>query len=190
MADPSHSMSVRDIMSMSVVTITPDTTIDQIAKSMREMDIGGIVVIDRERPVGIVTESDVVRRVVAAGRDPTTTTAKEVMTSPLIHVTPVTPLTDAMRVMARGNIRRVAVLKKDSLAGVITSRDVLRWSPELIDILVESLRLREQESIQEEEEDDIVTYGGICDSCGDYSNDLILEDGEYLCELCRPEDDY
>ncbi len=185
MSDPSHTMSVREIMSVNVVTITPDTPISELATSMRDMDIGALIVVDRERPVGVVTESDIVRRVVAEDKDPKTVTAKEIMSSPLIHVTPETPLTEAMRVMARGNIRRVAVLKKDSLAGIITSRDLLRWSPELIDILVESLRMKEETRQEQEEEDELVTYGGICDSCGEYSTDLTLDDGEYLCENCK-----
>jgi CBS-domain-containing membrane protein len=106
------------------------------------------------------------------------------MSSPIIHVEPGTALTEAMRVMARSNIRRVAVLKNDSLAGIITSRDLLRWSPELIDILVESLRLR-SEGVKEDVDDEDIAYGGECDSCGEYSTELIEEDGEYLCENCR-----
>ncbi len=187
MADPSHTMSVREIMSVNVITIPPTAPISEVATLMKDMDIGAIIVVDRERPVGVVTESDIVRRVVATEMNPKEVIASEVMSSPLVHVTPDTPLTETMRVMARSNIRRVAVLKQDSLAGIITSRDILRWSPELIDILVESLRLREEtrREREAEEEDDLVTYGGICDICGEYSNDLALENGEYVCENCR-----
>ena len=183
MSDPSHSMFVRDIMSVNVVTMPPDATVFEVAESMNKMDIGSIIITEQDRPLGIITESDIVRRVIAEKREPQNTVAREVMTSPIIHVEPGTALTEAMRVMAKSNIRRVAVLKNNSLAGIITSRDLLRWSPELIDILVESLRLR-SEGAKVEEEDDI-TYGGECDSCGEYSTDLIEEDGEYLCESCR-----
>ena len=186
MSDPSHTMSVRDIMSVNVITIPPNSPISEVAVLMRDMDIGAIIVVDRERPVGAVTEADIVRRVVASDMNPKEIAASEVMSSPLIHVTPDTPLTEAMRVMARGNIRRVAVLKQDSLAGIITSRDILRWSPELIDILVESLKLREETRREQEiDDDEMITYGGICDICGEYSNDLALENGEYVCETCR-----
>jgi CBS domain-containing protein len=186
MADSTHTMSVREIMSVNVITIPPNSPISKVAVLMRDMDIGAIIVVDRERPVGVVTEADIVRRVVASEMNPKDVVASEVMSSPLIHVTPDTPLTEVMRVMARSNIRRVAVLKQDSLAGIVTSRDILRWSPELIDILVESLRLREESRREQEAEDDeLVTYGGICDICGEYSNDLSLEDGEYVCETCR-----
>jgi CBS domain-containing protein len=99
--------------------------------------------VDKERPVGIITEADIVRRVIAEKRDTVTTKAKDVMSSPLFYVSPETPLTDAMRIMAKSNIRRVVVLKNDALAGIVTSRDILRWSPELIDILVESLKMKE-----------------------------------------------
>jgi hypothetical protein len=92
-----------------------------------------------------------------------------------------------MRIMAKSNIRRVAVLKNNTLAGIITSRDLLRWSPELIDILVESLRLKDEvaSSRTADVDDDLIAYGGDCSSCGEYSTDLVLEEGEYLCESCR-----
>jgi CBS domain-containing protein len=187
-SDPSHSMLVKDIMAVNVVTMPLDATVFDVAKSMSEMDISSVIVTDEDRPLGIITEADIVRRVIAQEHDPKATRASEIMSSPIIHVEPGTLLTDAMRVMAKSNIRRVAVLKNNSLAGIITSRDILRWSPELIDVLVESLRMRDDEAIQsrtEEEDEELITYGGVCDSCGEYSTDLALEDGEYLCESCR-----
>jgi CBS domain-containing protein len=187
-SDPSHSMFVKDIMAVNVVTMTPDASVLEVSKSMAEMDIGSVIITDKERPVGIITESDIVRRVIAEEKDTKTTSASEIMSSPIIHVEPGTGLTEAMRVMAKSNIRRVAVLKNNSLAGIITSRDILRWSPELIDILVESLRLRTEETAQErseEDDDELIAYGGECSNCGEYSTDLVLEDGEYLCESCR-----
>ncbi len=188
MSDPTHSMFVRDIMAVNVVSMPPDASVFEVAKSMTEMDISSVIVADREKPLGIITEADIVRRVIAEKKDITKTTAAEIMSSPIIHVEPGTGLTDAMRVMAKSNIRRVAVLKNNSLAGIITSRDILRWSPELIDVLVESLRLRNEEASRDmsnEEDDDLIAYGGECSSCGEYSTDLVLEDGEYLCESCR-----
>ena len=189
MSDPSHSMFVHDIMSVNVVTMPLDETIIEVAKAMAKMHIGSIVIVHKDNPVGMITESDIVKRVIAEEKDPKNIKAKEIMSSPLIHVTPSTPLTETMRVMARSDIRRVAVLKNNSLAGIITSRDILRWSPELIDILVESLRLKDSQPSRrrddEDDEDDLVEYGGICDSCGEYSTDLALVEDRYLCETCR-----
>ena len=185
--NPTHSMFVKDIMAVNVVTMPPDASIFEVSKSMTEMDIGSVIISDNERPVGIITEADIVRRVIAGEKDPKATSASEIMSSPIIHVEPGTGLTEAMRVMAKSNIRRVAVLKNNSLAGIITSRDILRWSPELIDILVESLRLRNEEVQKrtDDEDDELIAYGGECSSCGEYSTDLVLEDDEYLCESCR-----
>ncbi|MHA1638496.1 MAG: CBS domain-containing protein [Candidatus Thorarchaeota archaeon] len=187
MSNPTHSMFVRDIMSVNVVTITPGSSVLEVSRLMTKMDLGSIVIVDKERPVGIITESDIVRRVISEERDAKTTLAKDVMSSPLFNVLPNTPLTDAMRIMAKNNIRRVVVLKNDSLAGIITSRDILRWSPELIDILMESLKLKTDQvaAPANQDEDDIMENGGICDGCGEFSNDLVSEDGRYLCEACR-----
>lgn len=180
-------MFVRDIMAVNVVSMPPDASIFEVSKAMAEMDIGSVIIADKDRPLGIITESDIVRRVIVGEKDTKTTIASEVMSSPIIHVEPGTGLTDAMRVMAKSNIRRVAVLKNNTLAGIITSRDLLRWSPELIDILVESLRLKDEvaSSRTADVDDDLIAYGGDCSSCGEYSTDLVLEDGEYLCESCR-----
>ena len=186
--DPTHSMFVKDIMAVNVVTMPPDASVFEVSKSMSEMDIGSVIITDKERPVGIITESDIVRRVIAEEKDTKATTASEIMSSPIIHVVPGTALTEAMRVMAKSNIRRVAVLKNDSLAGIVTSRDILRWSPELIDILVESLKLRNEEAARErseDEDDELIAYGGECSNCGEYSTDLVLENDEYVCESCR-----
>ncbi|MFW9918641.1 MAG: cyclic nucleotide-binding/CBS domain-containing protein [Candidatus Thorarchaeota archaeon] len=186
MSTPTHTMAVKDIMSVNVVTMPPDASVLDVAKSMSEMDLGSIVVTEGQSPVGIITESDIVRRVVAEGKDVKKTCAKDIMTSPLVYVSPNTALTEAMRIMARSNIRRVVVLKNDSLAGIITSRDILKWSPELIDILVEALRLRNGDDEPEDlDDDELIEHGGTCDSCGEYSTDLIFEDGRYLCEACR-----
>jgi CBS domain-containing protein len=179
-------MPVREIMSVNVVTMPPDATVLEIAKSMTSINIGSIIIVKAERAIGIITETDIVTRVIAEQKDPKTTKAEEVMSSPLVHITPDTALTEAMRVMTRTGIRRVAVLKNDSLAGIITSRDILRWSPELIDIMVESLRLKNEQGTEVvEEEDELIAYGGVCDVCGEYSIDLALADGEYICEECR-----
>ena len=188
MSNPTHSMFVKDIMAVNVVTMPPDASVLQVSKSMAKMDIGSVIITDKGRPVGIITESDIVRRVIAEEKDTTTTTAADIMSSPIIHVEPGTGLTDAMRIMAKSNIRRIAVLKNNSLAGIITSRDILRWSPELIDILVESLKLRTEEASQkrsDDEDDELIAYGGECSNCGEYSTDLVLEDDEQLCESCR-----
>jgi CBS domain-containing protein len=188
MSDPAHSMFVKDIMAVNVVTMPPDASVFQVSKAMSEMDIGSVIIADKDRPVGIITEADIVRRVIAEEKDTKATSASEIMSSPIIHVEPGTGLTDAMRVMAKSNIRRVVVLKNNSLAGIITSRDILRWSPELIDILVESLRLRNEETSRErseDEDDELIAYGGECSNCGEYSTDLVLEDDEYVCESCR-----
>ena len=188
MSDPTHSMSVRDIMSVNVVTMPPDASILEVAKLMEKMDLGSIVIEDKQRPVGIITESDIVRRVIAGSKDVNATHARDVMSSPLFYVSPTTALTEAMRIMARSNIRRVVVLKNDTLAGIITSRDILKWSPELIDVLVESLKLKNSENGSNDlgdEDDEMIEHGGECAMCGEYSSDLILEDGRYLCESCR-----
>ncbi len=187
MSTPSSTMVVRDIMTKNVITMPSDATVLKAAQTMKELDIGSIIIVDNDRAIGIITEADIVRRVVAEQSDPSKTRVGDVMSSPLIQVPPETPLTDAMRIMARNEIRRIAVVKNGSLTGIVTSRDILQWSPELIDILSEHLRVRGTSAVPppSDEEDEFVAYGGYCDSCGEYSSDLVFQDGHYLCEACR-----
>ena len=70
MSNSTHSMSVREIMSVNVVTITPDSSVLEVSRLMTKMDLGSIVIVDKERPVGIITESDIVRRVLGHGLKP------------------------------------------------------------------------------------------------------------------------
>ena len=81
MSEPTHSMSVREIMSVNVVTMPPDASILEVAKLMNEMDLGSIVIVDKERPVGILTEADIVRRVVSEGRNVKETKARDCLIS-------------------------------------------------------------------------------------------------------------
>ncbi|MEM3053994.1 MAG: CBS domain-containing protein, partial [Candidatus Caldarchaeum sp.] len=80
------SMLVKDVMTADVVIVSPETSVYAAAKLMAEEEVGSLVVTVGEKPVGVLTERDVVRRVVAAGLSPRRTSVKDVMTSPVVVV--------------------------------------------------------------------------------------------------------
>jgi len=173
-------MVVREAMSSPVVTIEEENNVVEVARMMEENNVGAVVVIKADgQPVGIVTERDIVVRVIAKGTAPEDVTVKEIMSSPLRTIEPETPLTDAMSLMGKLNIRRLGVTYKGKLVGVVSDRDVLRLVPTIIEIVREQSRIKSEEALAGP------SLVGYCDRCGMYTTNLRSVDGEFLCEDCR-----
>ncbi len=117
--------SVKDIMTKEVVTIDPEKSVFEAAKLMAQEELGCLIVVDSALPVGIITERDIVRRIVAK-RSSVDLKVSEVMTNTLITVDPDTSLREAARVMSINKIRRLPVLKNDKLVGIVVSSDFVR----------------------------------------------------------------
>ncbi len=176
-------ISVKDVMTKNVVTANLDASVIEIAELMKRYGIGSVVVIDDKRnPVGIVTERDLVIKVLAEHRSPAETRVREIMSKPIISVSSKTGLLDAARIMARRNIRRLVVIDEGKLVGIVTSKDILKVAPEIIDILMESTRIAEpfESSIAEVE-----VIAGYCDECGEWSESLREIEGKMICPECR-----
>jgi CBS domain-containing protein len=114
--------TVKDLMTKNVVTINSDKTVVEAAVLMSENDIGDLVVMEKNTPVGIVTERDFVRRVLAEQK-PASTKVSEVMTSPLKVIDPEASIKEAARRMVKKKIRRLPVIKDNKLVGIITAAD-------------------------------------------------------------------
>ena len=117
---------VREVMSPSVISVESSATVRDAAQVMIEREIGSVIVTEAGRPVGIMTERDVLRRVVVKGLDPTKTKVGEVMSSPLVTIKADAYITDAGRLMSEKNIRRLLVVEDDRPVGVVTEKDLLR----------------------------------------------------------------
>jgi CBS domain-containing protein len=178
-------MLVKDAMSSPVVTTTEDTPTNIIAKLMDENDLGCVIVTNKDgKPLGIITERDLVIRVLTKNLQPVAVKAKDIMTAPLATIEPEATISDAARRMSRLDIRRLGVIYKGDLVGVISSKDILGVMPELIEIIQEKSRIENASNSEEIEE---TPLSGYCDRCGGYSEDLKDENGQYLCEDCRVE---
>jgi len=120
---------VEDIMSRDVATTGPDATMAQAAKIMGERHIGSLVVMVDRRPGGIVTERDLLSKILALGKDPAKVKVSEVMSSPLISVRPNASIKEAARTMIEKK-GRLAVLADNRIVGVITASDLIKSLPE------------------------------------------------------------
>ncbi len=117
---------VADIMSSPVITVEGEVNVRDAALLMTDKRIGSIVVTERGQPVGIVTERDMIERVVSLCRDPCETKMKEIMSSPLITTRSDVPILDAMRQMRKQGISRLVVVDDEKLVGIVSERDIVR----------------------------------------------------------------
>lgn len=118
----------RDVMTENPACCTPDTPLDQVARMMVQSDCGEIPVIDAsEHPIGVVTDRDIVCRVVAQSKNPTAYTAGICMTTPVVTVPTTATLDDVLRTMEQYQVRRVPVVDEGGhCAGIIAQADVAR----------------------------------------------------------------
>ena len=180
-------MLVKDVMTSPVITISEEDTVQEAARLMDKNDVGCIIVVDKERmATGIITERDMITRVLSKNALPSKIKAKKVMTSPLLTIDPDESLTDAARKMSRLNVRRLGVMYRGNLEGLISSKDILAVTPELVEIIQERAKI-EKEPALEEEEPAPVALEGYCDHCGRWSEALKEIDGRLLCEECQIE---
>jgi CBS domain-containing protein len=125
--------TVGDFMNRHVESVPPHTTIVEAAERMREKSIGSLLVEstnaeDRmSRRSGIVTETDLIRKVLAKGMDASLARVHQVMTSPLLTITPDRPMLDANHIMETNHVRHLCVSDEEEIVGVISVRDLVRY---------------------------------------------------------------
>lgn len=117
---------LRRYMHPSVVTIKHDATVDAAARTMRERRIGCLMVVKGDRPVGIVSERDIVFRCVALHCDPRTMPVEEIMTSPYQTATPEESLEGTIARMNEGRFRHMPVMDRDCLVGMVSQGDLVK----------------------------------------------------------------
>jgi len=131
---------VRDVMSKDVKVVRPDTSVKEIVATMNKFDVGSIVVMQAERPVGIITERDVLRRLVEPSLAPETLTARQVMTSPLVSINENASIEEAAKLMAKKKMKRLPVMNNEKLVGIVTFTDIVFKVPTMLSLLEEIVR--------------------------------------------------
>ena len=117
---------VRDMMTRNVLVVDPDRTVLEAAKRMAAKKIGGLVVVEHGRPIGLVTDRDILYKVTAKEKDPAKVLVRDIMTSPVLTVSPLTTLRAAARLMLDKKTRWLVVTRLDKVEGIITASD-LTW---------------------------------------------------------------
>ncbi len=131
---------VRDVMSKDVRVVRPDSSVKEVVATMTKFDIGSIVVVQGKRPVGIITERDILRRVVQPCLAPEVLTARQVMTSSVVTIRETASIDEASKLMAKKKVKKLPVMNKEKLTGMLTLTDIVTKVPTMLSILEELLR--------------------------------------------------
>jgi CBS domain-containing protein len=176
-----EKICIRDIMSGNPVMINKKASVLDAVKEMKSEMVGSIIVVEDGKPIGILTESDILRKIVAEEKDAAKIAVEEVMSSPPITISPDANIEEAVKIMGKYKIRRLPVVENGKLVGMVTERDIMQVSPLIMDIIEEWAEINRQRLAYRKEKK---FMSGKCEECGMLSQRLLNVDGRLLCESC------
>ncbi|MFI5419632.1 MAG: CBS domain-containing protein [Nitrososphaerales archaeon] len=174
-------------MNSPVITADPDQSIKAISEKMTASKAGSVVITENDSPIGIVTDGDIVTKVVSRDLVASSTLARDVMSKPLYIIESEKEIIEAARAMRRHGIKRLGVNYKNRLVGIISISDILAITPELFDIISEKAMILTGVASSQP-----AFLAGYCDSCNQWSDGLLELDGRFLCGECttgKPEEE-
>ena len=129
------SLKVEDVMVKDVITVEADQTVKKAIDLMNENEIGSLIVVKQGKAVGIITERDMLTRILARSRNPERTKVSEIISAPLVVADPKMELEEAARLMFKMKVKKLPVVSNGELVGLITLTDLARFQPQIIKIL-------------------------------------------------------
>ncbi|MBN1503390.1 CBS domain-containing protein [Candidatus Woesearchaeota archaeon] len=175
-------LKVIDAMTKRPIGVLPNTSIQECAKLMKKYDVGNLLIMEDNKLLGILTEQDLVYKVIAKEMDLKRTKAKHIMEKDVITISPEKDIDDALKKMRNLNVRRLPVISKGEVIGILTQKDVLKIEPQLFEIIVDKIELREEAN---KPINKIGEREGICELCGEYTNYLYKKQDSMVCFNCR-----
>ena len=172
---------VMDAMTTKPVSVSPEITLQECAKIMDENHVSTVIVQDNDHSAGILSDQDIVRKAIAKGINPLNKKVKEFMETDVVTIEPETDIYNALIKMRDMNIRHLPVVKDGQMTGLLTLKDILKIQPQLFELLVEKFELREE---KRKPLNRIIPNEGICQACGEYSEEIKDVDGSLLCPNC------
>lgn len=180
MRDVDEELKVGDAMTRGVICVDLEDTVFSAASVMEKNDISSVIVNEGGEGVGIITERDILSKVVTKSKDPKRIKVADVMTKPLITVKPSASIDEAASLMRDKDIRRLVVEDNGRVIGVISEFDIVRIEPAL------HLLIREQSrwNISDVDTKELGYISGMCEVCSNYSDNLKPVSGRITCEDC------
>ncbi len=168
-----------DVMKRNPNMISIEENVAKAARAMCREEVGSVIILRKNEPIGIVTEEDINCKVVAKDLKPSTVQVSTIMSTPLITVSADKTVVDAAQMMVKHKVRRLPVVdKKGKVIGIVTVRDLLTISNEQNELLTDLIEINREDHIEV----------GMCSRCSQMSDDLKRVDSVLLCPSCREED--
>ena len=175
---------VYDCMTTKPISVSSEASLQECSKVMAQNHVGALVIKDNHQSKGLITEQDIVRKVLAKGINPLTKKVKDFMETKLATISPSEDIYDALIKMRDSNIRHLPVVEHGKMVGLLTLKDILKIEPQLFELLVEKFELREE---TRKPINRIISNEAICQGCGAYAEDVKKVKGSLLCERCAAE---
>jgi len=170
---------LREVMKRNPTMISTGATVAKAAKLMCSEEVGSVIILRNNFPIGIVTEEDINCKVVAKDLKPSTVRVDEIMSTPLITVSADKTVGDAAHMMVKHKVRRLPIIDAtEKVIGIVTVRDLLTVATELNELLTEIVEINREEEV----------IMGLCNRCNQMSDDLKRVDNVILCARCREEE--
>jgi CBS domain-containing protein len=174
-------VNVRSVMARPLISVDAEEHVTDAATLMSERNISSIVVTAKGEYVGILTDRDIISKVIAKGTDPRTVSAKAIMSVPLITIHPDASIDDAAEQMRAHKIRRLIVEEDHRQIGMISESDIMRVDSELHFLIRERSKIECRPSATDPH---AIVLTGFCEDCGNYSTNLRNVSGTWLCDEC------
>ena len=133
-------LSVREVMTRDVKVVREDTSMQEVVATMLKFDVSSVVVVRKDRPIGLITHKDILERVLQPELLPATLNARNVMSASLVTIGEEASLEEAARLMAKKSFKKLLVVQDSKLVGIITSTDIAREEPKLTKLFEELLK--------------------------------------------------
>ncbi len=176
---------VADIMTREPITVSPSTNLLDCAKVMVKKNVGSLVIADKKRLVGFISQKDILWALTKSPRgDLAKTKAIEISPKKIAIIKPDSTIRDAIEKMNRLKFERLPVVHENILVGVVTAKDILNFHPEVYPEIEEFAKIKEESEKLQRIKQAGKRIDGICEECGNQGI-LFRYNGMLVCESCR-----
>ena len=172
-------IKVSDAMTKKPVIASPDETVKICALRMIKENVGSLLVLQGEKILGFVTERDIIRKSVAHDLDAKKIKISQIMSKEIISIEPNRDIYDAILLMNTENVRRLPVIAKDKIVGLVTIKDIVKINPAMLELFMHQIHIRE-----EGEKSTEFYVEGTCESCGSQGPVKKIR-GKWICIACQ-----
>lgn len=177
-------VKVGDLMTRNFISINKDANLKDCAELMVKKRVGSLIVKDNDKLKGILTRKDILWAIVKKSEnDLKNIQVKDLMKLKIVTIKPGEDITDAMRKFKKKKVRRLPVVERGKLIGLLTLKDALKIDPGLFQMIAETIKIKEETEKLNRSNIESPRKQGICEECGDY--DILYHDEvQWVCESC------